>query len=277
MSRPLRLEFPDALYHITSRGDRREDIYEGDADREVFLIVFAEVISRFNWICYAYCLMDNHYHLLVRTPDGNLSKGMRQLNGVYTQTYNRRHNKTGHLFQGRYKAILVDEDAYLLELSRYIVLNPVKANIVKQAGDWHWSSYQSMTGSIPTPEWLSSDYLLLQFDEDRKSAIKRYKTFVLEGLKNGPIWKQVSNQIYLGDSDFIEKVQKHLTDRQGDLQIPKVQKRTKAKPIAYYEKVASNRNKAILEAYSSGAYSYQELGDYFGLHFTTIGKVIRGK
>ena len=127
MSRPLRLEFPGALYHITSRGDRRENIYEDDIDRKKFLTVFASVITQFNWHCYAYCLMDNHYHLLVQTADSNLSKGMRQLNGVYTQAYNRRHNKTGHLFQGRYKAILVDEDSYLLELSRYIVLNPVKA------------------------------------------------------------------------------------------------------------------------------------------------------
>jgi putative transposase len=132
MSRPLRLEFPDALYHITSRGDRREDIYEDYDDRSGFLDVFASVIDQFNWVCYAYCLMTNHYHLLVQTPDGNLSKGMRQLNGIYTQNYNRRHNKTGHLFQGRYKSILVDKDNYLLELSRYIVLNPVKAGMVKR-------------------------------------------------------------------------------------------------------------------------------------------------
>lgn len=129
MSRPLRLEFPDALYHVTSRGDRRENIYDDSTDKELFSSIFGQVISQFNWICYAYCLMDNHYHLLIQTPDSNLGKGMRQLNGVYTQTYNRRHHKVGHLFQGRYKSILVDEEAYLLELSRYIVLNPVKAGM----------------------------------------------------------------------------------------------------------------------------------------------------
>ncbi len=99
MSRPLRLEYTDALYHVTSRGDRREDIYDDETDREIFLSIFAEGIESFNWLCYAYCLMDNHYHLLVQTPDANLSRGMRQLNGVYTQAYNRRHGKTGHLFQ----------------------------------------------------------------------------------------------------------------------------------------------------------------------------------
>ncbi|HWQ95123.1 MAG TPA: transposase, partial [Gammaproteobacteria bacterium] len=126
MSRPLRLEFPDALYHVTARGDRQEDIFEDDQDRELFLATLGQVISRFNWICHAWCLMDNHYHLLIQTPDGNLSKGMRQLNGVYTQASNRRHRRVGHLFQGRFKAILVDRDAYLLELSRYVVLNPVR-------------------------------------------------------------------------------------------------------------------------------------------------------
>lgn len=132
MSRPLRLEFPNALYHITSRGDRREDIYEDAIDRRAFLDMFSSVIVQFNWVCYAYCLMHNHYHLLVQTPDSNLSKGMRHLNGIFTQAYNRRHNKTGHLFQGRFKSILVEEDAYLLALSRYIVLNPVKAGMVKE-------------------------------------------------------------------------------------------------------------------------------------------------
>ncbi|MBQ0797928.1 MAG: transposase [Porticoccaceae bacterium] len=185
MSRPLRLEFPNALYHITSRGDRREDIYDDDVDRAAFLTVFSGVINQCNWVCYAYCLMSNHYHLLVQTPDSNLSKGMRQLNGIYTQSYNRRHNKIGHLFQGRYKAILVDEDAYLLELSRYIVLNPVKAGMVRQVNRWPWSSYNAMIGDGQSPEWLSSDYLLSQFSPRRKTAIKRYAEFVEAGLKMG--------------------------------------------------------------------------------------------
>ena len=127
MARPVRIEFAGALYHITSRGDRREAIYEDDTDRFRFLEVLGEVVERFNWRCHAYCLMTNHYHLVVETVDGNLSKGMRQLNGVYTQWSNRRHRRTGHLLQGRYKAILVDSEAYLLELARYVVLNPVRA------------------------------------------------------------------------------------------------------------------------------------------------------
>jgi len=116
MSRSIRIEFSGALYHITARGDRREAIFDDDQDRVIFLAVLEQVVTKFNWLCYAWCLMDNHYHLLIQTPDANLSKGMRQLNGVYTQANNRRHQRVGHLFQGRFKAILVESDAYLLAI-----------------------------------------------------------------------------------------------------------------------------------------------------------------
>jgi putative transposase len=119
MARPLRIEFPGGLYHVTSRGDRREEIYLDDADRTNWLALFGHVCKRFNWVCHAYCLMDNHYHIVVETAEGNLSRGMRQLNGVYTQTFNRAHNRVGHVYQGRYKAILVEKESYLLELTRY--------------------------------------------------------------------------------------------------------------------------------------------------------------
>jgi REP element-mobilizing transposase RayT len=275
MSRPIRLEFPDALYHITSRGDRREDIYDDDADREAFLKIFSKVIEQNNWYCYSYCLMSNHYHLLVQTPDANLSKGMHQLNGIYTQYYNRRHGLTGHLFQGRYKSILVDQDAYLLELSRYIVLNPVKAGMVKSVEKWVWSSYRAMVGMTSSPEWLSSEFLLSQFSKQRKTAIKRYRQFVSEGLKNSSIWHQLSNQVYLGDKAFVDRVQKYLPNDNGDIQIPKIQRRPVARSLAEYESESDSRNSAIKVAYASGAYSYQDIGSYFGLHFTRVGVIVR--
>ena len=130
MARALRIEYPDAVYHITSRGNARNEIFADDQDRDNFLTVLGVVVKRYNWLCHAYCLMDNHYHLMIETPDANLSRGMRQLNGVYTQKYNWRHSKTGHIFQGRYKSILVEKENYLLELCRYVVLNPVRANMV---------------------------------------------------------------------------------------------------------------------------------------------------
>jgi REP element-mobilizing transposase RayT len=139
MARPLRIEYPGAVYHITSRGNAYQDVFLDDADRERFLEVLKQTVDRFNWLCHAYCLMMNHYHLLIETVDPTLSRGMRQLNGVYTQAFNRRHERVGHLFQGRYKAILVEKETYLLELSRYIVLNPVRAKMVKKPEEWEWS------------------------------------------------------------------------------------------------------------------------------------------
>jgi putative transposase len=219
--------------------------------------------------------MDNHYHFLVQTPDANLSKGMRQLNGVYTQAYNRKHQLTGHLFQGRYKAILVDAEACLLELSRYIVLNPVKAGMVKQAEDWPWSSYLPTVGEVTPLTWLSTDFLLAQFAKRRKSAIERYRAFVGAGINNPPIWSQLRQQIYLGDKTFIEQAQQHLNKNHEDIQIPKVQKRPVPELLETYDKKASSRNEAIKMAYDSGGYSYQELADYFGIHFTTVGRIVR--
>ena len=157
MARPVRLKFEGALYHVTSRGDRREDIYETDEDRLAFLGLLGAVCDRCNWVCHAYCLMGNHYHILVETPDANLSRGMRQLNGVYTREFNVAHDRVGHVFQGRYKAIVVDADKYLMELARYIVLNPVRAKMVDRPEEWQWSSYVARGNRRAAPERVEVD------------------------------------------------------------------------------------------------------------------------
>ena len=151
MARPLRLEFPGAIYHLTGRGNARQKVFFTDADRELFLSTLTGVVTRYHWICRAYCLMANHYHLLVETPKANLSIGMRQLNGIYTQSFNRRHNRVGHLFQGRFKAILVERDSHLLELCRYIVLNPARVMSGAKASTWKWSSYRATAGLASVP------------------------------------------------------------------------------------------------------------------------------
>ena len=153
MARPLRIEFAGALYHITARGNAQQDIYLTDDDREQFLEILQRVNDRHQWQCHAYCLMSNHYHLLIETPDANLSKGMRQLNGVYTQSYNRKHDRAGHVFQCRFKGILVEKDSYLLELARYIAFNPVRAGRVRSAKDWTWSSYRATAGQCQPPRF----------------------------------------------------------------------------------------------------------------------------
>lgn len=191
MARPLRLELAGGLYHVTSRGDGREDIYLDDTGREVWLAVFAQVCARFNWVCHAWCQMSNHYHLVIETPEANLAEGMRQLNGVYTQRFNRHHGRVGHVFQGRYKAILVERDAYLLELARYVVLNPVRAGMVDGPQDWPWSSFAAMCGQAPVPEWLQTDWILGQFGAGRVEAVAAYVRFVHEGARLPSVWAQL--------------------------------------------------------------------------------------
>ena len=165
-----------ALDHITSRGNGGADIYLDARDRQLFLDVLASVGQRLPLVCYAYCLMSNHYHLVMGTPQGNLPKGMRQLNGVYTQSFNRRHGRSGHVFQGRYKAILADRDAYLLEVSRYVVLNPVRATMVSEPAEWPWSSYRATVGTVQAPRWLDVEGLLSHFGQSGTQGRSRCPT-----------------------------------------------------------------------------------------------------
>ena len=172
MARPLRIEYPGAVYHITGRGNERKAIFKDDHDRKAFLSTLQHANNRYNWTCHSYCLMNNHYHLLIETPDGNLSIGMRQLNGIYTQLYNKRHKRNGHLFQGRYKAILIQKDTHLLEVYRYIVLNPVRAGTVGQPDAWKWSSYRATAGREQPHPCLTTAWILGQFSRKRGDAEK---------------------------------------------------------------------------------------------------------
>jgi len=277
MARPLRLEFAGALYHVTSRGDRQEVIYASDTDRESCLEILGNVCERYNWIVHAYCLMDNHYHLLVETPDGNLSKGMRQLNGVYTQSFNRTHKRVGHVFQGRYKAILVQKEAYLLEVARYIVLNPVRAHMVRAAKDWPWSSYRATAGQSTPPIWFNTDWILAHFSKHKLTAINHYRRFVAEGKNQPSIWAQLRNQIYLGSEDYIEKVQRNITAGTGISEIPASQRRAIPKSLEYYEKKYKDRDKAITAAYQSGGYSMKLIAVHFDLHYTSVSRIINDR
>ncbi len=276
MARPLRIEYGGALYHVTSRGDRQEPIYEDDEDRRAFLTVLGHVVERFGWVCYAYCLMGNHYHLVVETPKGNLSKGMRQLNGVFTQVSNRRHGKVGHVFQGRYKAILIDKNAYWLEVSRYVVLNPVRAGMVKGAGRWKWSSYNATVGVESVPGWLAVDGLLVQFSDKHGVATRQYRSFVDEGIGRESVWKELKQQIYLGSDRFIGRMQRRLKEGKAtDINIPRAQRQSPAPSLKAIEARHRDRKKSILVAYETGAYSYQQIAKHFGVHFTTVGRVVR--
>lgn len=275
MARPLRIEFPGALYHVTSRGDGREDIYRGDADRRIFLVLLAEVCERFNWWGHAYCLMTNHYHLLIETPDGNLAKGMRQLNGVYTQRFNVLHGRCGHVFQGRYKGIIVQKDTYLKELSRYVVLNPVRARMVATSEDWPWSSYRATTGDAPCPDWLRRDWLLSAFASTEQAAVAAYRRFVAEGVGQPGPWEQLRHQIFLGSETFVENLRRKLPRDRDLSEVPRAQRRPLPKPLPVYAGMHPDRDEAIAAAYASGGYTLKAIGDYFGLHYAQVSRIVR--
>jgi len=275
MARPLRIEYSGAIYHVTSRGNAQADIYLEDSDRETFLESLARVIDRFGWVCHAYCLMSNHYHLVTETPKANLSSGMRQLNGIYTQRFNRRHHRVGHIFQGRYKAILVEREAYLLELSRYVVLNPVRAGIVENVRDWPWSSYSATAGIEASPAWLSPDWQLSLFGKQKRRCCDRYMQFVAEGIKHGSIWKKLNQQIYLGTDDFVERVKSELCSERDLSEVPKVQWKLSSKALNEYAEAYRDRGEAMARAYLEGGYRMNEIAKHFSVHYATVSRSVK--
>jgi hypothetical protein len=214
--------------------------------------------------------MTNHYHIVVETAEGNLSKGMRQLNGVYTQHINRTYRRVGHVFQGRYKAILIEKDSYLLEVSRYVVLNPVRAGMVNDAGQWDWSSYRAMLGAAAKPVWLETDWLLGQFGSPRVKAVEGYQEFVRRGRRG--LWDELRNQVFLGGTEFVSRMQ-HLAAGSGELrEVPRAQRRPKAKRLDEYMGLGRN---GLAQAYLSGDYTMREIADHCGIHYSTVSRIVR--
>ena len=276
MARPLRIEFAGGLYHVTARGNARQDIYVDDSDRQSFLDFLARACERYHWLCHAYCLMSNHYHILIETQTPSLSKGMKLINGSYTQYFNRRHQRVGHVFQGRFKGILIDRDSYLLELARYIVLNPVRARMVRSAKDWPWSSYRATAGLGETHPALTTDWVLGNFGRQRGKAQEGYRRFIQEGKNQPSPWDSLKNQIYLGSDRFVEQMQSQLDPDQSLDGIPKPQKQAPPKPVEYYKKAYPERNRAMAEAYLSGHYTLTEVGGAFGVSYATVSRAVKG-
>ncbi|MFA7062010.1 MAG: transposase [Pedobacter sp.] len=283
MVRPLRIECPGAVYHVTSRGNARADIFADSVDRQTFLLLLESVVSRFNWICHAYCLMDNHYHLLIETLDGNLSMGMRHLNGVYTQAFNRRHKRVGHVFQGRFKAVVVEKESHLLELCRYVVLNPVRAGMVSAPQKWQWSSYRATGGNTKKESCLTTDWILVQFGKTKSDARIKYRQFVKDGItkKEAP-WEKLKGQVILGSDMFVERVREFLGEKERFTEIPRLQRTVGRPPLealftAGGLSTKSVRNQTILEAHVKYGYTLKEVSEHLNVHYTTVSKVIKAE
>jgi len=271
MARPLRIEYEGAVYHVATRGNSGSDIFLNDADREHFLEILASTVERFGWICYAYCLMSNHYHLLVETPQPNLSRGMQHLNGVYTQWFNRQYSRFGHLVQGRFKSIVVEKESYLLELARYIVLNPVRAKMVRR------SSYRATAGQVEPPEFLTTNWLLAQFDRNPAEAIRAYQAFVKQG-RHVDIWEDVKAGMLLGGDSFIQSLRPLLRDVEENREFRREERlatRPTLKELFADVSDKATRNELIHRAVRIHQYRLKEVGDHLGLCYSTISVIAK--
>ncbi len=283
MSRPLRIEYPGAVYHVTSRGNEKKPIFKNDHDREIFLNTLQRVNRRYHWICHAYCLMTNHYELLIETPNGNLAIGMRQLNGVYTQLFNKFHGRSGHLFEGRYKAILIQKDSHhLLEVCRYAVLNPIRAKLTDKPEGYVWSSYLATAGKAKPHPCLTTDWVLSQFGSKRGNAEKKYRKYIFCGTGQKTIWTEVRGQSLLGEKGFVDRLSNFLKKHGDSLEIPRSQRyahRPSLKTLfgEGLQISQQERRKAIIKAIEQYGYLQAEIADHLGLHYSTISRIVKGE
>ncbi len=284
MARPLRIEYPGALYHVTSRGNEQKDVFKSRRDRERFLSYLESASERYGAVVHAYCLMNNHYHLLLETPEGNLSQIMRHINGAYTTYFNVKRKRHGHLFQGRYKAILVDADPYATELSRYIHLNPVRAGAVARPDDYEWSSYRQYVGPAKTATWLKTSFILGYFSGE--DAGEAYRAFVNDGLLEegeSPL-KQVVASTVLGSPEFVREISRqHLAEKQPDRNVPAVKSLSRptleemitAIGRELGEQGSLTRNVSIYFCHRYSGARLREIGERFGLSDAAVSQASR--
>ncbi len=272
MSRPLRIEYPGAHYHVINRGLERREIFKSPKDYQYFLSLLDQMYLKYNLVVHSYCLMPNHYHLYVETPIAQLAQIMRQLDGIYTQTFNKRHSRVGPLMQGRYKAVLIDKDNYSLELSRYIHLNPVRAKMTDKPENYQWSSYSFFVGDIEVPDFLNTQWLLSQFDKTGRKAIESFGHFTLQGVTDAWIPEKESYKgLILGSSEFVSHIQDTFLKGKNDCEIPNLAKAQKQLSVQslqlYLEKLTSDiglRKKLIVYA----------LRNHSHLKLKEIGKLV---
>lgn len=271
MARPLRIQFPGAIYHVVSRGNAKQLIFLHDGDRRRFLEELWRTSELKNWLIWAYCLMNNHYHLVAETLEPTLAAGMRDLNGRYALEFNRRHGRVGHLFQGRYGAFLVQRERYLLELSRYVVLNPVRAGACRRPEHWRWSSYRDVEGhrAGAAPRLAVSATLGL-FSSAADEASVAFRKFVYSGIGQAPPKPHPDHPLVYGDDDFLASVTDEINVQATE--IPRVQRHTP--PLREIAAGPGTRNDAIRRAHASGQFKLAEIGRYFGVHYATVSRII---
>ena len=248
---------------MTARGNNRAAVFRTAEQRDRLGAILAGVVDRYGWVCHAYVVMHNHFHLLVETPLPNLSIGMRQLNGLYAQWFNRRHNRSGHVFGGRFGSIAVASDEHFLRAARYVVLNPLRTARPERFVDWRWSSYQATAGLVECPRFLTVGGVLRRFGADRDRACERYVEYVGEGVEE-LLWERLTGEIYLGDEEFVRA----LMPGQRVAEVPRVQ----WQPLRPSLEELLGRAGGLLEAYRLYGYRLREIGAHLGVHPSTVSR-----
>ena len=266
MARPLRLAVADGIYHVTARGNEQRAIFLDDPDRQAFLRRLHRTTDRFGWRCLSYCLMDNHVHLLVRTPEPNLARGMQQLKSTYAQEFNRRHERVGHLFAGRYGAQLIQRDAHLLTVFRYIALNPVSARLCQRPEDWRWSAHPALIGRIPAAPFLAVDEALAFFAAAGPSRFRAYGAFVAAADELPALPPSAA----AGDPAFLRAT---LPDRRPDPEIPLREWGAGRPPL--HELLCSGDRAGIARAYREHGYPMSAIARCLGCHVSTVSRALR--
>src|SRR3989338_7103559 len=273
MARPLRIEYEGAFYHVMNRGLERREIFQEDRDYEKFLELLKDTHQQYHFKVHSYCLMPNHYHLYLETLQGGLSRGMRHIDGVYAQVFNKRRRRVGPLFQGRYKAIVVEKESYSLEISRYIHLNPVKAKMVERPEQWKWSSYRMFLGKEKRKDFLETDWLLGQFGKRERRARGLFHQFTLEGLKESWEPEKQRQGCVLGGKEYCEWVRKEFLEEKKDREIPELKRWEKRASVEEIEAVipklkeSEERKKKELRIYAMrrhGGMTLREIGTQVG-------------
>ena len=269
MARALRIDYPGAFHHVYSRGLERREIFKDKKDFETFLVIFSKVQKATAFVCHSYCLMSNHYHIYLETPHGNLSKVLQEVNGKYTQYYNRRYKRVGPLFQGRFKAKLVDQDSYSQQLCRYIHLNPVKAKMCGKPGGYRWSSYGAFMGQTAKPEFLETDWLLKQVGGRMK-----FEAFTLKGF--GDNWNPLKGRntdVVMGSEEYIEKIKEMVMGRPKNSSLSGLRSLQKDARVKVVEKTVKEASCGERERKKLLMYG---LRSYTGLSLKEVGEKVGG-
>ena len=277
MSRPLRLDYPGAWFHITARGNRRKSIFLDDADRWKFLDLLAAACCRFGVICHAYCLMGNHYHLVVESVEGRVSQAIQFTNGSYAAFFNRRRGQVGHLLQGRFHSSLIERDTYLLEAVRYVELNPCRAGLVAHPIEWEWSSFRSRIAHGPDRAPVSSETVLACFGSG-PDGIARYQAFVLQGLGREPSQKLRRGDSIIGSPGFTEEHVSRVRRTSDRCDVPRFQRladRPSLEQIFPNTASRTDQKRLSVEACLRYGYAFAAVARHIGVHYTAVSRWVR--